>query len=222
MIFRFLLALLATFAIAAPAQADRIKDLGGFQGIRSNQLTGYGVVVGLPGTGDDNLEYTVQSMKGVASRFGLQLPQGVAPGLKNAAVVMITAELPPFAKPGQKLDITVFILYLIPGMPKDIFTFFVPLTEMRFRRFLVLSLVGRTPALICSTFGGAAFVQGNYLQMILLFAICGGLALLGIVFQDRIFAFVNKLRHKGEAAPQDEGSEATTDTQGRAEGDDSL
>ena len=53
MIFRFLLALLATFAIAAPAQADRIKDLGGFQGIRSNQLTGYGVVVGLPGTGDD-------------------------------------------------------------------------------------------------------------------------------------------------------------------------
>ena len=127
-----------------------------------------------------------------------------------------------FFRESKKLDITVFILYLIPGLPKDIFTFFVPLTEMRFRRFLVLSLVGRTPALICSTFGGAAFVQGNYLQMVLLFAICGGLALLGIVFQDRIFAFVNKLRHKGEAAPQDEGSEATTDTQGRVEGDDSL
>lgn len=92
---------------AAPALAQRIKDLGSFQGIRSNQLTGYGVVVGLPGTGDDNLEYTVQSMKGVASRFGLQLPPSAAPGLKNAAVVMVTAELPPFAKPGQKLDITV-------------------------------------------------------------------------------------------------------------------
>ena len=63
---RFLLAsLIATLAFAAPASADRIKDLGGFQGIRSNQLTGYGVVVGLPGTGDDNLEYTVQSLKAV-------------------------------------------------------------------------------------------------------------------------------------------------------------
>ncbi|WP_298809948.1 flagellar basal body P-ring protein FlgI [uncultured Sphingomonas sp.] len=100
-------AALALVALAAPAQADRIKDLGGFQGIRSNQLTGYGIVVGLPGTGDDNLEYTVQSVKAVASRFGLQLPAGVNPGLKNAAVVMITADLPPFAKPGQRIDITV-------------------------------------------------------------------------------------------------------------------
>ena len=101
--------LLAAFAVllAVPAHADRIKDLGGFQGIRSNQLTGYGIVVGLPGTGDDNLEYTVQSVKAVASRFGLQLPAGANPGLKNAAVVLITAELPPFAKPGQRLDITV-------------------------------------------------------------------------------------------------------------------
>ena len=104
---RTLLAALLACLIAAPAHADRIKDLGAFQGIRTNQLTGYGVVVGLPGTGDDNLEYTVQSMKGVTSRFGLQLPPGVNPGLKNAAVVMITAELPAFAKPGQKLDITV-------------------------------------------------------------------------------------------------------------------
>ncbi|VXC73660.1 flagellar basal body P-ring protein FlgI [Sphingomonas sp. 8AM] len=102
-LFIALVALLVSF----PAHADRIKDLGGFQGIRSNQLTGYGVVVGLPGTGDDNLEYTVQSVKAVASRFGLQLPASANPGLKNAAVVLITAELPPFAKPGQRIDITV-------------------------------------------------------------------------------------------------------------------
>jgi flagellar P-ring protein precursor FlgI len=101
-----IVALFAGFA-ATPASADRIKDLGAFQGIRTNQLTGYGIVVGLAGTGDDNLEYTIQSMKAVASRFGLQLPAGINPGLKNAAVVMITAELPPFAKPGQKIDITV-------------------------------------------------------------------------------------------------------------------
>ena len=104
---RFLLALLAALVLATPASADRIKDLGAFQGIRANQLTGYGIVVGLPGTGDDNLEYTVQSIKAVTSRFGLQLPPGANPGLKNAAVVLITAELPPFAKPGQRLDITV-------------------------------------------------------------------------------------------------------------------
>ena len=104
---RYALALLASLLAIAPAHAQRVKDLGGFQGIRSNQLTGYGVVVGLPGTGDDNLEYTVQSVKGVASRFGLQLPPGVNPALKNAAVVVITADLPAFAKPGQKLDITV-------------------------------------------------------------------------------------------------------------------
>jgi flagellar P-ring protein precursor FlgI len=104
---RFIICFVAALLAVSPAAAQRVKDLGGFQGIRTNQLTGYGIVVGLPGTGDDNLEYTVQSMKGVASRFGLQLPAGVSPGLKNAAVVMITAELPAFAKPGQKLDITV-------------------------------------------------------------------------------------------------------------------
>ncbi|MEP9404068.1 flagellar basal body P-ring protein FlgI [Sphingomonas sp. VNH70] len=104
---RFLLALFAFLALAGSAHAERVKDLGRFQGIRSNQLTGYGIVVGLPGTGDDNLEYTVQSVKAITSRMGLQLPPGANPGLKNAAVVMITAELPAFAKPGQRIDVTV-------------------------------------------------------------------------------------------------------------------
>lgn len=104
---RFLLALIAALAVAVPAQAERVKDLGTFAGIRSNQLVGYGIVVGLAGTGDDNLEYTVQGMKGTASRFGLTLPAGINPGLKNAAAVMVTADLPPFAKPGQRIDVTV-------------------------------------------------------------------------------------------------------------------
>ncbi len=108
----FVRALLATVAfglalIASPAQAERIKDLGGFAGIRSNQLVGYGIVVGLNGTGDDNLAYTIQSVKSAISRFGVQIPANVNPGLKNAAAVMITAELPPFAKPGQRIDVTV-------------------------------------------------------------------------------------------------------------------
>lgn len=103
-------ALLAALLAAGPAEASRIKDLGTFQGVRSNQLIGYGIVVGLAGTGDDNLAYTTQAMGGVASRFGLVLPPGVNPSLRNAAAVMITAELPPFANPGQRIDITVSAL----------------------------------------------------------------------------------------------------------------
>ena len=77
--------------LTTPASAERIKDLGHFQGVRGNQLTGYGIVVGLAGTGDDNLEYTTQGMHSVASRFGMNLPAGVNPALKNAAAVIITA-----------------------------------------------------------------------------------------------------------------------------------
>ena len=101
---------LSLLALAAPAAAERIKDLGTFQGVRANQLTGYGIVVGLAGTGDDSLDYATQGMKGIASRFGLALPPGINPALKNAAAVMVTAELPAFAKPGQRLDITVSAL----------------------------------------------------------------------------------------------------------------
>ncbi len=89
------------------ASAERIRDLGQFEGLRSNQLTGYGVVVGLQGTGDDNLEYVTEAMRGVSGRLGLQLPPGVNPNLRNAAAVIITAELPAFSKPGQRIDITV-------------------------------------------------------------------------------------------------------------------
>jgi flagellar P-ring protein precursor FlgI len=87
--------------------AERVRDLGAFQGVRSNQLTGYGVVVGLNGTGDDSLEYVTQAMRGVSGRVGVQLPAGINPSLKNAAAVMITADLPAFAKPGQRIDVTV-------------------------------------------------------------------------------------------------------------------
>nr|WP_238320109.1 flagellar basal body P-ring protein FlgI [Sphingobium sp. YBL2] len=108
---RVILALLTALTlIAAPAHAERIKDLGNFQGVRPNQLTGYGIVVGLAGTGDDSLDYATQGMKGVVSRFGLTLPQGINPALKNAAAVLVTADLPAFAKPGQRLDVTVSAL----------------------------------------------------------------------------------------------------------------
>ena len=98
---------LLLFALTAPLHAERVRDLGAFQGVRTNQLTGYGIVVGLDGSGDDNLEYLTQAMRGTAGRLGMQLPPGVSPGLKNAAAVLITADLPAFAKPGQHIDVTV-------------------------------------------------------------------------------------------------------------------
>jgi len=105
------LAILAGLQILAPpARAERIKDLGTFEGLRDNQLVGYGIVVGLAGTGDDSLDYATQGVRGVVSRFGLTLPPGVNPALKNAAAVMVTADLPVFAKPGQRLDVTVSAL----------------------------------------------------------------------------------------------------------------
>jgi flagellar P-ring protein FlgI len=101
-------ALFLALALAAPPlHAERLKDMGTFEGVRVNQLTGYGIVVGLAGTGDDSLDYSTLAVKGAISRFGLTLPPGVNPSLKNAAAVLITAELPAFAKPGQKLDVTV-------------------------------------------------------------------------------------------------------------------
>ncbi|MGB5078490.1 MAG: flagellar basal body P-ring protein FlgI [Sphingorhabdus sp.] len=102
----FALVLCAVF-FASPAHAERIKDIGQFQGLRANQLTGYGIVVGLAGTGDDSLDYATQGAKGTMARFGMTLPAGINPALKNAAAVIITADLPPFAKPGQRLDITI-------------------------------------------------------------------------------------------------------------------
>jgi flagellar P-ring protein FlgI len=91
----------------SPVQAERLKDLGAFAGVRSNQLVGYGLVVGLNGTGDDNLPYTIQSAKSALARFGVTLPPTLNPGLKNAAAVVLTADLPAFAKPGQRIDVTV-------------------------------------------------------------------------------------------------------------------
>ena len=92
-----------------PAQAQRIKDLASVQGVRSNQLIGYGLVVGLDGTGDQTTHtpFTVQSLTTMLSQLGVTLPPGASLQLKNVAAVMITAALPPFAGPGQAIDVTV-------------------------------------------------------------------------------------------------------------------
>ncbi len=91
------------------ALADRIKDIADVAGVRSNQLVGYGLVVGLDGTGDQTSQapFTVQSMKSMLAQFGIVIPPGVNPQLKNVAAVSVHTDLPAFAKPGQFIDVTV-------------------------------------------------------------------------------------------------------------------
>jgi flagellar P-ring protein FlgI len=98
------------FAGAAPlAQAERLKDLTSIAGVRQNQLSGYGIVVGLDGTGDQTSQtpFTVQSIQAMLQQKGVNLPPGTQLQLKNVAAVMVTTSLPAFAQPGQTIDITV-------------------------------------------------------------------------------------------------------------------
>lgn len=93
----------------APAFAERLKDLASIQGVRQNQLIGYGLVVGLDGSGDQTTQtpFTVQSVVSMLQQMGVNLPAGTSLQLKNVAAVMVTTALPAFAQPGQMLDITV-------------------------------------------------------------------------------------------------------------------
>ena len=104
-------AALSVFALLAgtPAQAERLKDIAQVAGVRSNQLVGYGLVVGLNGTGDQTTmtPFTLQSIQNLLLQFGVTIPPNTNPMVNNVAAVTVTAELPPFAKPGQTIDVTV-------------------------------------------------------------------------------------------------------------------
>ena len=91
------------------AQAERLKDLAKIQGVRANQLLGYGLVVGLNGTGDQTTQtpFTLQTFNNMMAQFGIKVPVGGSAQLKNVAAVALYADLPPFAKPGQSIDVTV-------------------------------------------------------------------------------------------------------------------
>jgi flagellar P-ring protein precursor FlgI len=95
--------------LPATGHADRVKDLASVAGVRGNQLVGYGLVVGLDGTGDQTSQapFTVQSIVNMLAKFGVTIPANVNPQLKNVAAVTVTAELPAFGKPGQAIDVTV-------------------------------------------------------------------------------------------------------------------
>jgi len=97
------------FLLSGNAHAMRIKDVASVAGVRSNQLVGYGLVVGLPGTGDQTqqAQFTIQSIRNMLAQFGVVLPDNINPQLRNVAAVTVHAELPAFAKTGQTIDVTV-------------------------------------------------------------------------------------------------------------------
>jgi len=104
------LASLVAFMASPPAaRAERIKDMAQVQGVRTNQLVGYGLVVGLDGTGDQTSQapFTIQSLTNMLAQLGVVVPTNVTPQLKNVAAVSVHAEMPAFVKPGQTIDITV-------------------------------------------------------------------------------------------------------------------
>ncbi|GGA90400.1 flagellar P-ring protein [Neiella marina] len=106
MIRSFTLLLSLALLVAPAANAERIKDITKVQGVRDNQIVGYGLVVGLPGTGEQS-NFTEQSFRTMLSNFGITLPSGSRPKIKNVAAVAVHATMPAFVKPGQTLDVTV-------------------------------------------------------------------------------------------------------------------
>src|ERR1700684_2105796 len=109
MFIRLLVLIVLTLAGAQFARAERIKDMAQVQGVRTNQLIGYGLVVGLSGTGDQTSQapFTVQSLTNMLAQMGVVVPPNVTPQLKNVAAVSVHAVMPAFVKPGQTIDITV-------------------------------------------------------------------------------------------------------------------
>ena len=105
-----LISVFCLLLVASAVQAERLKDLASIQGVRTNQLIGYGLVVGLNGTGDQTTQtpFTLQTFNNMLAQFGIKVPAGSGNvQLKNVAAVSVHAELPPFAKPGQTLDVTI-------------------------------------------------------------------------------------------------------------------
>lgn len=93
--------------LSTPAQSARLKDLATVQGMRSNQLVGYGLVAGLAGTGENNNRFTEQTFRSMLNNFGIKVPENTTLSISDVAPVVVHAELPPFAKPGQTIDVTV-------------------------------------------------------------------------------------------------------------------
>lgn len=124
----------------------------------------------------------------VVRKLGAPFVQGMI-GSKNSKAL-------DFLQNNNRLNALVFILFLVPGLPKDVFTYLVPLTPMRPVNFFVLSTLGRIPGIAASAYIGSAAVQGDYTQAVIVGIIAGGLGLLGIIFNKRIIGAVDNIERR--------------------------
>lgn len=103
----------------------------------------------------------------------------------------------------EKLDVMVFVLFLIPGMPKDVLTYLVPLTNMRMRDFLIIANVGRIPGVLMSTFGAAGLMSGDYLQSAILFIVAAAIAAAAVILNEKILHKLSTLKKKKKCDGED-------------------
>ncbi len=121
-------------------------------------------------------------------KLGAPFVQGMVPD-------KYSAKFKEFEKTG-KLNVIVFVLFLIPGLPKDVFTYLVPLTDMNMKTFLILSNVGRIPGVVVSTYAANGLVDGHIMQSVIIFAVAALIAVLGIVFREQIMKVLERFSHK--------------------------
>ncbi len=121
-------------------------------------------------------------------KLGAPFVQGMVPD-------KYSSKFKEFEKTG-KLNVIVFVLFLIPGLPKDVFTYLIPLTDMNMRTFLILSNVGRIPGVVVSTYAANGLVDGQILQSVIIFAAAALIAVLGIVFRERIMKVLERFSKK--------------------------
>lgn len=118
-----------------------------------------------------------------------------APFVKDIVSTSFLEKFERFERSG-KLSFVVFVLFLIPGMPKDVFTYLVPLTGMRMRTFLLLTTIGRIPGVVVSTYAADGLVDGRLVQSLAIFGVAAVVVLLAILKRDAIMAFVEKRSHR--------------------------
>lgn len=114
-----------------------------------------------------------------------------APFVQAMVPMKYLAKFRHFEETGR-LTIVVFILFFIPGLPKDVFTYLVPLTDMKMSTFLIVSNVGRIPGIIVSTYAASGLAEGDYVQSIIIFAVVAVIAIIGILCRERIMGALEK------------------------------
>lgn len=118
-----------------------------------------------------------------------------APFVQSMVPTKYLEKFEEFEKTG-KLNIIVFILFLIPGLPKDVFTYLVPLTNMRMRDFLVLSNVGRIPGILVTTYAADGLIEGRIWQSVVIFVVAAVIVILGIVYREKIMGLTDRFSRK--------------------------